>query len=68
MGLYWDNGKENGSYCVIIGIYWGYIVTVFFEDGLGAGVWGSMKTRTHGSGVFRAKFGQGSLPPAMQGI
>ena len=25
MGLYWDNGKENGSYCSMLGLYWGYI-------------------------------------------
>ena len=26
LGLYWDNGKENGNYYIIIGyIYWGYI-------------------------------------------
>ena len=26
LGLYRDNGKENGNYCswVYIGIYWGY--------------------------------------------
>ena len=26
LGLYWDNGKENGNYYIIIGVlYWGYI-------------------------------------------
>ena len=32
LGLYWDNGKENGNYRdyrvnigVMLGIYWGYI-------------------------------------------
>ena len=31
MGLYWDNGKENGNYYnglyigVMLGLYWGYI-------------------------------------------
>ena len=27
LGLYWDNGKENGNYYhgVIQGLYWGYI-------------------------------------------
>ena len=22
LGLYWDNGKENGNYCSILGFYW----------------------------------------------
>ena len=29
LGLYWDNGKENGNYYsllgYILGLYWGYI-------------------------------------------
>ena len=31
LGLYWDNGKENGNFCLgfrvygIYGLYWGYI-------------------------------------------
>ena len=24
MGWYWDNGKENGNYYSILGLYWGY--------------------------------------------
>ena len=28
MGLYRDNGKENGNYCSILGLYWGYIMYV----------------------------------------
>ena len=24
LGLYWDNGKENGNYYSILGVYWGY--------------------------------------------
>ena len=23
MGLYWDNGEENGKYQSIVGLYWG---------------------------------------------
>ena len=23
MELYWDNGKENGNYYIILGLYWG---------------------------------------------
>ena len=22
LGLYWDNGKENGNYYSILGLYW----------------------------------------------
>ena len=22
LGLYWDNGKENGNYYIILGLYW----------------------------------------------
>ena len=25
LGLYWDNGKENGHYYSILGFYWCYI-------------------------------------------
>ena len=25
LALYWDNGKENGNYYSILGLYWGYI-------------------------------------------
>ena len=25
MGSYRDNGKENGNYCSILGLCWGYI-------------------------------------------
>ena len=27
LGLYWDNGKENGNYYIIMGYTWGYIPT-----------------------------------------
>ena len=22
--IYWENGKENGNYCSILGLHWGY--------------------------------------------
>ena len=25
MGMYWDNGKENGNHYSMLGLYWGYI-------------------------------------------
>ena len=25
LGIYWDNGKENGNYYSILELYWGYI-------------------------------------------
>ena len=25
LGLYWDNGKENGNYCSILGLHWDYM-------------------------------------------
>ena len=28
LGLYWDNGKENGNCCNILGLYWGYMETL----------------------------------------
>ena len=33
LGLYWDNGKENGNYYSILRLYWGHIGTNGKENG-----------------------------------